>query len=121
MKKFIYAILFSAPVLASAAITTPSNNLPGINKLVESVGNIFNNLIPVLFALAIVYFFWGLIEFLRSAGDPKAKELGQSHMIYGIIAITVMISIYGIVAWLAGTLDIDQRTDVELPHVEINP
>ncbi len=70
-----------------------------------------------MFAIAIIYFFWGMIQFLRAGGDPKAKEAGQAHMIYGIIAIAVMISIYGLVAWLQSTLGISTVTTTPLPCI----
>jgi hypothetical protein len=38
-------------------------------------------------------------------------------MIYGIIAIAVMVSVYGLVAWLQGTLGISAYQNVPLPTV----
>ncbi len=111
MKKIVYGVLAFAPMIALAA-ATGDQSLSGVSTLVTSIGAIIAKIIPLMFALAIVYFFWGLIEFIRSAGDPKKAAEGKSIMIYGVIAIAVMVSIYGLVNWLAGTLGITQTSDI---------
>ncbi len=112
MKKFIYTALAFAPTLAFAQA-----NLGGISNLVTQIGQIVAKIIPIMFALAIIYFFWGLVKYIQSAGDPKAADAGKSIMIYGVIAIAVMVSIYGLVAWLQGTLGINPGGSVVLPTV----
>ncbi len=111
MKKFIYAGLAFAPVLAFA------QNFGNILGLVTSLGTIIAKIIPIMFALAIIYFFWGLIVFLRAAGDPKAKEAGQNQMIWGVIAIAVMLSIYGLVYWLQQNLGVTNNSAIQPPTV----
>src|SRR3989344_3291597 len=111
MKKFIYAVLAFAPVLAFA------QNLDNVSRLVDSVSSIVGQVIPIMFALAIIYFFWGLIKFIRSAGDPNAAAEGKGIMIYGVIAIAIMVSIYGLVAWLQGSFGVGTQTSLPLPTV----
>lgn len=113
MKKFIYAAVSFVPVLAFAQ----GANLSGLSQLVTQIGGIIAKIIPLMFAIAIVYFFWGLIQFLRGAGDPKMHDQGKMHMIYGIIAIAVMISVYGLVAWLQTNLGVSSVTSLPLPTV----
>ena len=111
MKKFIYVALSFAPVVAFA------QGISGLTTLVDSIGGIVAKVIPIMFALAIIYFFWGLIQFIRSAGDPKKASEDKSIMIYGVIAIAVMVSIYGLVAWLQTNLGVDTTASVTLPTV----
>lgn len=113
MKKVLYAVLSFAPGLAFAATA----NLSGIQTLVQSFGRIVAMLIPIIFALAIVYFFWGLVVFLRAAGDPKAQEAGRNQMIWGVIAIAVMLSVYGLAGWLQSSFGIDPTTSAPIPTV----
>lgn len=116
MKKVIYGAVSLLPTLAFAQ-TTPSANLGFLATLVGQVGTAIRLLIPVMFGLAIIFFFWGLIQYIRSAGDPKAAAEGKSIMIWGIIAIAVMISVYGLVAWLQGVVGINANATVNLPVV----
>lgn len=111
MKKVIYGLMSFAPVLALA------QGFTGIGDLVSQLQDILAQIVPLLFAVAIAYFFWGVIKFIRSAGDPKAAAEGKSIMIYGVIAIAVMASIYGLVAWLGNTLDVQQGGTVDLPDL----
>ena len=103
-----------APVLALAA-SAPDTS--GITGLVTSLGNIIKSLIPVAFALAIIYFFYGVAKYILKAGDPKEAAAGKSIMIYGIIAIAVMASVYGLVAWLQNTLGVSATSSITLPTV----
>lgn len=114
MKRIIYTAMSFSPMLALAQ-TNP--NLSGISSLVGQIGGIIAKIIPVMFALAIVYFFWGVIQYIRSAGDPKAADAGKSIMIYGLIGIAVMASLYGLIAWLQGTLGVSGAGTVVLPTV----
>ncbi len=108
MKKIVYGLLAFSPVLAFAqdADTTVAN----LEGIVQLLTNLFNNIIPLLIAVAVVYFFWGLITFLRASGDPKAIEAGRSQMIWGVIAIAVMVSLFGLINFLQNTLGVDSGT-----------
>ena len=113
MKKFIYGVLAFGPVLALAQ--TP--NTTGLTAIVSFIGTTVRSLIPIMFALAIVYFFWGLTKYIRSAGDPKGAAEGKSIMIYGVIAIAVMASIYGLVNYLQALFGVNQTGTVQIPNI----
>ncbi len=115
MKKVIYAVMSFAPVVALAQTA----NISGISSLVTAIGQIIQKLIPIVFALAVVYFFYGVAKYIRSAGDPKAANEGKSIMIYGVIAIAVMASLYGLIVWLQANLGVPTNTTIPLPTVVI--
>lgn len=108
MKKFIYGVMALSPALTLAAIGTTQTLVNDVYGLVKSI-------IPIIFAIAIIYFFWGLVVFLRGAGDPKVQEAGRNQMIWGIVAIAVMLSIYGIVNWLQLAIGITPTTTIPTP------
>lgn len=115
MNRFIYTVLSFLPAFALAQPRTA--NLDNLGNFVTQIGGVVARIIPVMFALAIVYFFWGVIKYIRSAGDPKEADAGKSIMIYGVIGIAVMASIYGLIAWLQGTLGVGSGGTVILPIV----
>lgn len=95
--------------------------LDGIRGLLIAFGGILNQLIRITFGLALVFFFWGLAQFiLRESGEPKAREEGKKKMLWGIIAIFVMVSIYGILNLISGTLGIPLQGGNVLPSFPIN-
>jgi hypothetical protein len=74
------------------------------------------SVIPFLFALAVLMFIWGAIKFFIINSDEEAKrEQGKQFMIWGIIALAVMVSVWGLVNILGTTFGV--RTNV-LPTVQ---
>ncbi len=68
---------------------------------------ITRSIIPLILALAVLLFVWGIVQYVISAGNEEQKDRGRQYMIWGIIALTVMISVWGIVRILGNTVNID--------------
>lgn len=62
--------------------------------------------IPLLFALAMVMFIWGVIQYVINAQEEAKREKGRQFMIWGIIALAVMVSVWGLVGILRNTFGI---------------
>lgn len=93
--KFImYSLMYISPVLSLA------QNLTGIKLLVGDVGDIVDLLRPIVVGLALLYFFWGIATFILNAGDSKLREEGKQRMIWGIVAMFVLIAIWGIIDYI---------------------
>jgi hypothetical protein len=99
MKKFIIATLALAPSLAFAQLGNVSNLLTSFDNLVRLA-------LPIVVALALLAFFWGLAKFIFAAGDEAAKESGRRIMIWGVVALFVMVSVWGLVQFLGTALGI---------------
>ncbi len=83
----------------------------------ESVKQVVSILIPVAFAAAVLFFFWGLALYILSSNDESKKADGRRIMIYGTIALFVASSIWGIVYFLRDTLGVSNTTDMETPFI----
>ncbi|OGZ05244.1 MAG: hypothetical protein A2845_02935 [Candidatus Lloydbacteria bacterium RIFCSPHIGHO2_01_FULL_49_22] len=118
MKKFIIGMMLVGPAVASAATV-----LTGIADLVNSVQGIISLLIPLLMGLAVVAFFWGLVKYIANASDEAAKEQGKTLMIWGMVAIFVMVALWGILGWaqtqlgLTGTITTSTPPAFAVPGV----
>ncbi|MEI6843603.1 MAG: hypothetical protein WCK48_03835 [bacterium] len=115
MKKIIYAALAFSPVLALAQDLKGS--IGKFTGIPETLKTLVNGLIPVFIALAVVYFFWGLIKFIQSAGDPKKTAEGKGIMIYGLIAIAIMVSLFGLITWLQNTTGVNSGGSITAPTI----
>jgi hypothetical protein len=116
MKKLIYSISIFIPVIAFGAA---NDSLDKIIQLVTNASGILKLLIPMAFAVAVIYFFWGVAKYIGKAGDPKAQEEGKNIMIGGVIGIAVMASVYGLVGYLQDTLGItNPNTTITIPGVK---
>lgn len=74
--------------------------LINVNKL------IINPLIGFLFALAVAYFLYGMFEFIMNSTNDEKKTTGKSHMIWGIVGITIMMGVWGILNIIIDTFNI---------------
>lgn len=83
------------------------------------VNTFLNALIGLFITLAIVAFFWGLIKYLVNMGSENAKE-GIQIMLWGIIAIFVMVSIWGIIRLLQATFRVTSTDPVIPKGIQIN-
>ncbi len=92
---------FLAPVIVHAAT---------IDSLIDGAASVVMDLIPTLLTLAVLVFFWGLVKFISHAGDEKTIADGKQLMIWGMIAIFVMVSLWGIIGFFQQELGLDSAT-----------
>src|SRR3989338_9706133 len=84
-----------------------------IQKIICIAGNILDTLIPILVVLGVVYFVWGVVQYVISS-EEEAKQKGKMRMIYGIIGLVVIVAMWGLVAIVQRTFDIDNPTPVQV-------
>jgi len=65
--------------------------------------NILNPLISLLFAVALLYFLYGVFELIKGREDPDAHDKGGQHILWGVIGMAIMVSAYGIIHIICGT------------------
>lgn len=112
----IVALVFSVqvlPVLAdppdtvfSGDYTVQSNNtqITTFAGLVGAFMGVLNSIVPLLIAAAIVYTMYTALMMVKEEGEKRDEW--RTKLIYGIVAIFVMISVYGLVNILVGTFDL---------------
>ncbi len=72
--------------------------------LVENVtGDLATTIIRFIFIVALAYFFWGVVQY-TIAQTQESKDEGRSYMVWGIIALTVMFSVYGLIRIVSNTI-----------------
>jgi len=86
---------------AYAQATLPASTSALIGRILE---NIINPLITLMMAVAIILFLWGVFEFVRNADSSEERKKGGLHIMYGVIGIFIMITAYGILNLVIGTV-----------------
>lgn len=97
MKKIITTGALFAPFIASAQIGGGTANLPSLILFLQDA---LKTATVLILAIAVVYFLWNVFGFVMSAGEPEERAKKQSGIIYGIIGIAVMVSLWGLVNFL---------------------
>jgi len=72
----------------------------------KAVTAIVNPIIQVFFAVALVMFVYGIFEFVRGADNPEVRKKGQQHILYGLIGLFIMISVFTIIKILLNTIGV---------------
>ncbi len=119
MRKSIISALsvvgaFALPLVASAqqgiVSTTPQQ---GIIGLIQFANTALNDVMVLFITLAIVVFFWGLIQYIIKSGEERAA--GLTTIFYSIIAIFIMVSIWGVIHLLQATFGVNNSNSAETP------
>lgn len=105
MKKFLLALAVFLPAVASAQAITD------VNSLTYKLTNIGNVVIEILIAFAVIYIVFQAVRYIVSGDDSeKRKEIGKG-ILWGIVGLFVILSIWGLVRILTNTF----RTDTNAP------
>lgn len=88
-------MIFQIIPVAEASIVTL---MKSVNKV------IINPLIIFLFALAMVYFLYGVARYLLSPDNEEVRKSSKTHMLWGVIGMFIMVSVFGIMSLLLNTV-----------------
>ncbi|OGI90205.1 hypothetical protein A2911_02270 [Candidatus Nomurabacteria bacterium RIFCSPLOWO2_01_FULL_40_15] len=103
--------------LPNIAYASVDSFVANVNRL------IINPIIGFLFALAVVYFLWGVFQFIANEENEEKKTAGKSHMLWGVIGITIMMGVFAFMNIILNTFNVDginlEQGKVELD--EYNP
>jgi succinate dehydrogenase/fumarate reductase cytochrome b subunit len=118
MKKIVSAIsvmglVYAVPMVAAAqSLSKVSTFFKELSTLITGT------LIPLMFAVALLVFLWGAIKYFIIGGSDETKRAeGRQLMLYSVIAFVLMVSIWGIVAFVQQVFGIDGNNRVNIPEV----
>jgi len=98
MKKnllILYGALMLFPVISLAETKS-------VFDLIDTGQALLQALSPLIMSLAVIYFVWALMQYLLKEGEERAKA--KDAMVWGIIILFVMISVWGLVEILDNTV-----------------
>jgi hypothetical protein len=117
----IYKISFVSALITSPLFASAQEPLGKTWDLLDNAGSIIRNiLIPLVFSLALLFFFWGVVKYIKSEG--QGKEDGRKIMIWGVVALFVMASVWGIIRYVfSEILGNAETSTMEVPTITIQP
>jgi len=69
---------------------------------------VINPIIRILFVLAFAIFVWGIIQYTLKRDSVDAKEQGRQHILWGLVGLAIMTSVFFIMRLIVNTLGIDE-------------
>ncbi|KKR47081.1 MAG: hypothetical protein UT90_C0008G0023 [Parcubacteria group bacterium GW2011_GWA1_40_21] len=71
--------------------------------------NIIGASIPILISISVIVFVWGVFRYVIAEGEDKARS--RNVMMYGIIGLFVMVSVWGLVRVVYNTFGLDNNNN----------
>lgn len=68
------------------------------------IDNIVNPLIYFMIGLAVIYFLYGVFNFVRNAESPEKRVEGARHILWGIVGIAIMLSVFLFIRVIQNTI-----------------
>jgi uncharacterized membrane protein YuzA (DUF378 family) len=65
---------------------------------------IVNPIIYLLIGLAVIYFLWGVLVFVRNADSSEGRTLGAKHVFWGVVGIAIMFSVFAFIHVIENTI-----------------
>lgn len=104
MKKIIALGLVCSPVFAFAYYQATT-----LQSIMSQLVGFLNYIVPALITIAVIYFIWGVIQFISSS-DEEAKKNGRGKIINGLIGLFVIVAFWGIIGIVKNTFGIGNVT-----------
>jgi len=80
---------------------------PGVDALIGRIVNvIINPIIGLMASFAVIFFIIGVIEYIAGAANEEKRQKGHQHIIYGVLGLVVMFSVFGIMHMICGLIGI---------------
>ncbi|MES2087474.1 MAG: hypothetical protein V4467_00620 [Patescibacteria group bacterium] len=114
--------------LSSHNMTREGNNGTALNQAYAALGNcsgggggaitsiagllnraigVINLLIPFLVGLGVFVIIYGIFTYISQAADEEARKQARDFIMWGVIGVVLMLSVWGLVNILYNTLGID--------------
>ena len=112
MKKILTFALLLTPTLASA------QTLSNINDVARKAVNIGNLFVQLAIGLAVIWIIINVFKYFIAGGEDD-RHAGAMSVLYGVIGLFVIISIWGFVYLLTGTFKFSSNTRPSFDSVKI--
>lgn len=96
-----YALFFLVVAVGAPSVAFAATFADLVNTI---VGIVDGGVIPLLYALAFIYFLIGMLKYFFLDHSEEAMTKGRQQMLWGIIGFVVIFAIWGIVHLFLSTL-----------------
>jgi flagellar biogenesis protein FliO len=89
-----------------------------LTDIINMFTDIGLKVIPFLGAVAFLVFVWGVARFIKSAGSEKEIKDSKNLLIWGIIGLFILVTIWGIMAFLQSEFGFGTGATPVIPQIK---
>ena len=99
MCSMVYApSLFAQTEIQNIKIHEPSKGMTlNFTTVANKISDVANSIIPFLIGVAIAFVIFGIFKYVSAAGDTEKVAAGRTAIIWGVIAVFLMLAFWGLV------------------------
>ncbi len=122
MKKIIAQSIALASVLAPTAVFAQTQ-LNNVNDVVSKATGIGNLAITLLISFSVIWIIWNVVHYLIMGDDATARKDAGQRILFGVIGLVVILSIWGLVAIFRNSFKtVDNAPETDINKIKlINP
>lgn len=109
IKKIYPTLIYLSLSFLVVPVALAQDTLAGVdnfNDFVDVAVNIINQLAGFLVGLAVFIIIWGVFVYITKADEAEKRKEGMRFVIYGVLGVFVMVSMWGFVNILRNTLEL---------------
>ena len=91
----------------------------GIQGFIGALGELIRYSLTLVVGIALIVFFWGMAKYIFQSGNKDNHEEGRNLMVWGIITLFVMASVWGIVYFFQRSFGLVPPNDVIDTPIEV--
>ncbi len=98
---------------------SPTIAYASVDTVVASLDEfVVNPLIKFMFAIALVYFLYGLLDFLMNAEDEEKRTTGKAHMLWGTVGMTIMLGVWSILSFVLTSIGVKDTNTIRINDLQ---
>ncbi len=98
-------ILTNIFLAASLILPIASLAAADLNGTITNFTNYALNIINFLLVIATLVFIWGIVKYVTAGGDASKISEARTYIIWGLIGLAVMGSVWVLTNWLIGVFN----------------
>jgi hypothetical protein len=85
--------------------------------LLNRVNRVLNTIVPFLVGIAVFIIIWGIFKYIASAAEEEKRAEARLFIVWGIIGIFAMVSVWGFVNIMVNSFNLSTRAPSVRPNL----
>lgn len=120
MKKIIaFGTVFASSLFVSGVALAAAPVVTDVTSGVSAIQTYLNLGVQLMIAAAVVFVIWQGFQFVTAGGEEEKRAESRSGIVYGVIGIVVMLSVWGLISIVLSSTGISttKGTNIVVPSV----